>query len=141
MQAKKVFEAQHFERGRSPKASMDIGGIDLFKEASQRLEDLTEKKKDLDIEYNGDWEKFLHETLVGKKITAIMTSMPSFKIKPEGGLGEKVGKRETKEFTITVQDVRSENLENFRDARANIIVADMDNKIYQLYINNKIYFE
>ncbi len=138
MQAKKVFEAQHFERGRSPKASMDIGGIDLFKEASQRLEDLNEKKKDVEIEANRDWEMFLQETLVGKKITAVMTSMPTFKIKPEGGIGEKVGKRETKEFTITVQDVKADDLSEMTVA---MIIADMDNRVYQLYLKDKIYFE
>ncbi len=67
MQAKKVFEAQHFERGRSPKASMDIGGIDLFKEASQRLEDLTEKKKTLILNIMGIGKSFFMKLLLAKR--------------------------------------------------------------------------
>ena len=51
MQAKKVFEAQHFERGRSPKASMDIGGIQIStlytKRENEYLESIKEKKKKL----------------------------------------------------------------------------------------------
>ena len=49
MQAKKVFEAQHFERGRSPKASMDIGGIQISslytKRENEYLESIKEKKR------------------------------------------------------------------------------------------------
>jgi len=138
MQAKKIFEVQNFERGQSPKKALDLGGIDLSKEIQKRVEDLKEKQKEIEIEANQDWDMFLQEALVGKKITAEMTSMPSFKVKPDGGIGEKVGVRETKEFTITVQDVKTDDLSEMLLA---IIIADMDNKVYQLYLKNKIYFE
>jgi hypothetical protein len=141
MKAKKVFEAQNFERGQNPKKTLDLGGIDLFKEVSKRLETLKERKEEIEIEENKNWEMFLEETLVGKKITAKMTSMPAWKVNKEGGIGEKVGTREIKDFTITVQDIQSESIESFRDMRASIIVADTDNKIYQLHLNDKIYFE
>jgi len=141
MKAIKVFEIQNFERGQNPKKTLDLGGIDLFKEASKRLESLKERKEEIEIEENKNWEMFLQETLVGKKITAKMTSMPAWKVNKEGGIGAKVGTRETKDFTITVQDISTENLENFRDMRSAIIVADTNNQMYQLYLKDKIYFE
>jgi len=138
MQAKKVFEVQNFERGKSPKRALDLGGVDLSKEIEQRLEDLKEKKREAEIHANQDWDMFLQETLVGKKITAKMTSMPSWKMTKDGKMGEKIGSRETKEFTITVQDIQSDDLSEMLAA---VIVADMDNKMYQLFLKDKIYFE
>lgn len=138
MQAKKVFEVQNFERGKSPKRALDLGGVDLAKESNKRLEELKERKREAEITANQDWDMFLQETLVGKKITAKMTSLPAFKTKPDGGIGEKIGIRETKEFTITVQDVQSEDLS---ELLLSIVVADMDNKIYNLHLSDKIYFE
>jgi len=138
MQAKKVFEVQNFERGQSPKRALDLGGVDLSKQIEQRLEDLKERKREVEIEANQNWDMFLQETLVGKKITAKMTSMPSWKVNKDGGIGQKVGTRETKEFTITIQDVNSDDLSEMLMA---IVVADTDNKMYQLYLKDKIYFE
>lgn len=138
MQAKKVFEVQNFQRGQSPKKALDLGGIELSKESQKRLESLKERKKEAEVEANQDWDMFLQETLVGKKITAVMTSMPTFKVKKEGGLGEQVGKREIKEFTITVQDIQSDDLS---EMLLSIVVADMDNKLYNLHLKDKIYFE
>lgn len=138
MQAKKVFEVQNFERGQSPKKALDLGGIDLSQEIQKRIEELKERKREVEIEENQNWDMFLQETLVGKKITAKMTSMPSWKVNKDGGIGQKVGTRETKEFTITVQDVNSDDLSEMLMA---VVVADMDNKMYQLYLKDKIYFE
>lgn len=138
MQAKKVFEVQNFERGQNPKKALDLGGLDLAKQINKRIKDLDERKKEAEIEANQDWDMFLQETLVGKKITAKMTSMPSWKVNKDGGLGERIGTKETKDFTITVQDIHTENLS---ELLLSIVVADMDNKMYQLYLKDKIYFE
>ena len=138
MQAKKVFEVQNFERGKNPKSSMDLGGINLESQVQERLKKLNEIKGEAAVTANQDWDMFLQETLVGKKITAIMTSMPTFKVKKEGGIGEQVGKRETKEFTIIVQDLQSDDLS---EILSTIVIADTDNKMYNLHLNNKIYFE
>jgi hypothetical protein len=138
MQAKKVFEVQNFQRGQSPKKALDLGGMILGKESEKRLEDLKERKREAEIHANQDWDMFLQETLAGKKITAKMTSMPHFKVKPDGGIGEQVGKRETKEFTITVQDIQSDDLS---ELLLSVVIADMDNKMYNLHLSDKIYFE
>ena len=130
MQAKKVFEVQNFERGQSPKKALDLGGMTLAKESEKRLESLKEIKREAEIHANRDWDMFLQEILVGKKITAKMTSMPSFKVKPDGGIGEKIGVRETKEFTITVQDIQSDDLS---ELLLSVVIADMDNKMYNLH--------
>jgi hypothetical protein len=118
---------------------LDLGGVDLSKQVEQRLKDLKERKKEAEIEANQNWDMFLQETLVGKKITAKMTSMPSWKVNKEGGIGEKIGNRETKEFTITVQDVNSGDLSEMQLMA--VVVADTNNKMYQLYLKDKIYFE
>jgi len=134
MKAKKVFEAQNFERGQNPKASMDLGGIVLEKEKRKRHEAMKEAMKDAEVIANQEWEMYLQETLVGKKITARMTSMPTMNIKTH----EWTGKRETKDFTITVQDISTQEL---NDLLINIVIADTENKMYAFSLDEKIYFE
>jgi hypothetical protein len=134
MQAKKVFEVQNFERGKNPKASMDLGGIVLEKEKRKRHEEMREAQKDAEIIANQEWEMYLQEILVGKKITAKMTSLPTMNIKTH----IMTGKRITKDFTITVEDINTQELS---DLLINIIVADTEHNMYALPLDEKIYFE
>jgi len=134
MKAKKVFEAQNFERGQNPKASMDLGGIVLEKEKRKRHEEMREAQKDAEVLANQEWEMYLQEILVGKKITAKMTSLPTMNVKTH----EMRGKRETKDFTITVQDISTQELS---DNLINIVIADTENNMYAINLDEKIYFE
>jgi hypothetical protein len=139
MQAKKVFEVQNFERGRSPKASMDIGGIQIStlytKRENEYLESIKEKKE----EAKREWTQFLRKTFVGKTITAKLKSLPSFD--KDMGITKN---RETKrgEFTIRVQDVMDSGDFGEKFGAVNIIFADMENNIYSLEgIDQKIYIK
>jgi hypothetical protein len=134
MQAKKVFEVQNFERGKTPKASMALGGIVLEKECRNRIEEIRQARKQVETIANQKWEKYLRKTFIGKRITAKMTSLPSVDIKTHLWSG----KRETKDFTITVEDVNTQQL---TDLLISIGVADTDNNMYVLPLDEKIYFE
>jgi hypothetical protein len=134
MQAKKVFEVQNFERGQNPKASMDLGGIVLEKEKRKRHEALKDAKDDAEVLANQEWEMYLQETLVGKKITAKMTSLPTMNVKTH----VMTGKRETKDFTIVVEDISTNELD---DNLINIVIADTEHNMYALNLDEKIYFE
>ena len=95
---------------------------------------MKEAQRDAEIFNNQEWEMYLQKTLVGKKITAKMTSMPTMNTKTK----EMHGKRETKNFTITVADVVTSDLS---ELLLNIVVADENDKMYGLSLNDKIYFE
>jgi hypothetical protein len=134
MQAKKVFEVQNFERGKVPRASMGLGGIVLEKEKQERFEKMKESQREAEIIANQEWDMYLQETLVGKKITAKMTSLPTLNVKTH----EMSGTRETKEFTIVVEDISTDNLS---ELPRNIVVADTEHNMYSLHLKDKIYFE
>ena len=133
MQAKKVFEVQNFERGQNPRKLLDLGGIVLEKETKNRIEEIRKAKKNVEDAANQEWKMYLQKILVGKKITARMTSLQTMDMKTHI-LGERV----TKDFTITVQEVSSQDLS---DLLINIAVADTDHNMYALSLDEKIYFE
>lgn len=134
MKARLVEDTQHFERGQNPKAAMGIGGIILEKEKQKRFEKMKEAQKDAEHIANQDWEMYLQETLIGKKITAKMTSLSTLNVKTH----EMSGTRETKEFTVVVEDISTDNL---GELLLNIVIADTDHKMYSLSLNQKIYME
>ena len=136
MKAKKVFEVQNFERGKNPKQAMDLGGIILETQKQKYYEDMKQAQRDVEILYNQNWEMYLRETLIGKKITAKMTSMPSMNKKTR----DFTGKRETKDFTIIVEDIHTNSLGS-DEFLLSIVIASSDHKMYNLYLKNKIYFE
>ena len=134
MRAKFINETQNFERTGNPKKSMGIGGIILEKEKNKKQEAMRQAQKDTENIANQEWNKYLQKSLVGKKITANMTSLPTMNIKTH----IMTGKRITKDFTITVQDISTQPL---TDLLINILIADTDNKIYVISLDEKIYFE
>jgi hypothetical protein len=143
MRAKTVNEDNNFERGRNPKAAIGIGGINLFEIYQEKMDDLNNEIAMTKFHANEEWSEFLTKTFVGKKITAHMTRMVTFNIKTkERSLdGQKSG-----EFTIEVQDIKpSEDFSDFIGRNVNIapqvIVADMDNKIYTMRLGQKIHIE
>ncbi len=137
MQAKKVFEAQNFERGLNPKKALDLGGISLFPLYQKRQKKLENDRVKLLKDANEDWDNFLKKTFVGKTITAHLKTMPSFDKQ-----GNMHGKTQRGEFTIKVQDVIAPSSSNEGFLTNTIIFADMDNNIYALDdLNQKIYIE
>jgi hypothetical protein len=134
MKAIKVLEVQNFERGKNPKASMDLGGVVLEKEKQERFEKMKESQREAEVIANQEWDMYLQETLVGKKITARMSKLPTMNIKTK----EMSGTRETKDFTIVIEDISTDNLS---ELLLNIVVADTDHNMYSLHLKDKIYFE
>jgi hypothetical protein len=143
MRAKTVNEDVNFERGRNPKESMGIGGLELSEEFEERMDQLKMKVDGIKATEDEDWINYLEETFIGKKITAEMTTMPFMNLKSK----EMSGKRETGKFSIEVQDIKlTDNLSDIMDSPITrsypkIIVADMENNIYEMKMNQKIYFD
>jgi len=144
MRAKTVNEDQNFERGRTAKAALGIGGINLYDLYQERMEELEREISMSKINADTEWGEYLRENFVGKKITAHMTRMVTFNIKTK----QKSIDSETKygEFTIVVQDIKPG--ESFSDAigrnveiSPQAIVADMEGKIYTMRLHQKIYVE
>lgn len=133
MQAKKVFEVQNFERGQNPRKLLDLGGIVLDKEIRNRIEGMRKAQKDVEDTANQEWKMYLQKILLGKKITARMTSLQSMNMKTHI-LSERV----TKDFTITVKDIATQPL---TDLLISITVASIDRNAYSLPLDEKIYFE
>ena len=134
MKARLVEDTQHFERGQNPKAAMGIGGIILEKEKQERLNKMREEQKEAEVIANQDWDMYLQETLIGKKITAKMSSLPTLNVKTN----LMSGTRETRVFTIVVEDISTDNL---GDLLLNIVIADTEHKMYNLSLNQKISIE
>jgi hypothetical protein len=61
-----------------------------------------------------------------------MTSMPTMNVKSH----VMTGKRETKNFTIIVQDIATNNLD---DNLSHVVIADTDNNMYSISLDDKIY--
>jgi len=143
MRAKTVNEDNNFERGRNPKAAIGIGGINLFDIYAEKMEELEREISMSKINSDTEWEEYLRNTFVGKKVTANMTRMVTFDLKSANKSldGQKSG-----EFTIEVQDIRpgesfsgaiGRNVTIFPQA----IIADTEGKIYTMRLNQKIYIE
>lgn len=143
MRAKTINEDQNFERGKAAKAALGIGGINLYDLYQDRMRNLEEEISLAKINTNEEWEEYLSKTFVGKRITGIMTRMVTFNIKTKE---RSLDAQKHGEFTIEVQDIKPG--ENLSDAigrnveiSPQIIIADMDNKIYTMRLNQKIYIE
>ena len=144
MRAKTVNEEQNFERGQNPKKAMGIGGLDLKDKFEEMVEDLETDISMTKLTANEGWEEFLKKSLIGKKITSEMTKMPVISIKG-GKPGKMSEKRITDEFTVVIQDVKSSNelqyaLDKFSQYPS-LIIADIENNLYELALKNKIYFD
>lgn len=147
MRARFINEQQHFERGRGPKKTIGIGGIDLSKDYQNRVDSYRKEVKDLTANYTGNYEVFLTEILVGKTITAELRKMPKVNIKS----GLTSGSSQSGNFTIMVKDVvpswhgddflvhLSES--SMKNSPPTLIIADPDNNMYSMNINQKIYIE
>lgn len=135
-----VNEAQNFERGKDPKESMGIGGIDLAEEFETRLDELKMQIGGLKVTEDEDWYNYLVKVLVGKRITAEMTLMPTMDTKTK----VMSGKREKGKYTIKVADIKpTDNLSDILDSPITrsypeIIVADTDKNIYTMKMDQKI---
>lgn len=143
MRAKTINEDQNFERGRTAKAALGVGGINLHNLYRKKIEKLESEISLAKNSADTEWEDYLRETLVGKKITAKMTKMVTFniktKVRSEGG--QKYG-----EFTIEVQDIRpgedlSEVIGRNLEMTPQVIIADMNNSLYTMKLDQKIYIE
>lgn len=143
MRAKSVNETQNFERGKDPKKTLGIGGINLFDRYEEDLNDLKMSLSMTKLTTNEEWEDFLVKTLVGKTITANMNKLAT--VSKEGTTASKAEKGE---FTITIKDVNPS--EDFSDALDRnfsvlpiIILADEQNNMYTLVLREgeKIHFE
>jgi hypothetical protein len=143
MRARFVNEVQNFERGQDPKKSMGIGGINLFDQYEDKIDDLEAALSMTKLSASEEWGEHLRKLLVGKTITANMNKLPSISNKGIPGT-----KYERGEFTITIQDVKpGESLEDALDRNFQVtpqlILADEKNNIYSMKIieGEKIYFE
>ncbi len=143
MRAKTINEIQNFERGKNPKSAIGVGGINLSEIYQEKMDELERDIAITKSHANLEWSEFLTKTFVGKKITAHMTRMVTFNLKTkERSLdGQKSG-----ELTIEVQDIKpSEDLSDYIGRNVNIspqvIVADMDNKIYTMRLGQKIHID
>jgi len=143
MRAKFVNEVQNFERGKSPRSAMGIGGVDLKKEFEEKLNDLQQQISGNKANADEDWEEFLRKTFVGKKITSYMRKLISIDTKTGK---TKPWKSEKEDYTIVVQDIKpGDELSNAVDRpqfySGNLIVADMENNMYEISLNQKVYIE
>ena len=149
MRAKTVNEDQHFERGKNPKTALGLGGIVLEKELGYRIEE-TEKEISLVAKAaSEEYSEWLRKTFVGKTITAEMHHLPGVNTKTN----QSVKSKGSGEFTFKVQDIlpgdsitdmlKRGPKDSFTLPVENqtIIVADMENNVYQIKIRNKIYIE
>ena len=140
MRARTVNEEVNFERGQDPKESMGIGGINLADEYDEKMYELKYSLDATKEKYDIEWEEYVGEVLRGKTITAEMTKMPTM-----DKSGAMSGKHERGKFTVKVQDVKpsdefSKNIGSNVHIMPSIIVADIDNNIYQMKMDQKISF-
>ena len=148
MRAKTINEVQNFERGQNPKRALGIGGFDLSADYNIRMEDFKKEVEESAKDYKDTWVEFLRKNLIGKTITAKLTSMPGINKET----GKTTGKRETGEFTIILKDILpsysmgddfSIHLSGspLSGSLPTLIVADNNNKLYQMDMNQKISVE
>ena len=107
------------------------------------MDDLKMEIGGLTVTADENWYNYVRKMLIGKKITAELTTMPSMNIKTK----KMSCQRTTGKFSIEVQDLKlTDNLSDMLNSPITrnypkIIVADMENKIYELKMNQKIHFE
>lgn len=146
MRAKAVNEVQNFEKGQSPKKAMGIGGLDLNKDFQNRIEKYKQVIDGTTLSHTDEWIEFLSDNLRGKKITAYMRKMSTMNVSSN----KKEGLFNSGEHTIEVQDILPSwgikddfseyNSDNpLRATPPQLIVADMDNNMYQMSMDQKIY--
>jgi hypothetical protein len=139
MRARSVNERQEFQRGREPKTSLDIGGINLSEEYDERLLELKMNLANQKKLADEEWREYLETVFVGKTITAHMTQIRSFP--PSGKPSD--AKMERGDLTISVSSVHfgqnfAEVVDNEYDTIPRIMVADTENKVYSVPLNQKI---
>jgi len=120
MRAKTINEIQNFERGLSPRAAMEIGGVNFN-----------------DMLYELEQEGFqkLKNSIEGKTITVFAE-----KIMDAGG---KQNRKEAR-FTIHVNELETGlNLDHWKGNQSVfwIIVNDIDGNRYKFILDQKIYIE
>jgi len=149
-----INEAQEFERGKNPKKALGVGGLDLGSDYERRIEDYKMAISGATVSHTDEWIEFLKDNLRGKEITAEMKMLRTFSVggdkpKPINKSDADFSKREQ---TITVQDVKPSwgmgddfsvhiGGSPLSASPPKLIVADMENNIYEMPINQKIYFE
>jgi hypothetical protein len=72
MRAKTINEIISFERGQNPKKSLGIGGVDLQNESMIREIKMKEEIEIIKEQYKKEWNEFLRNLLVGKRISGEM---------------------------------------------------------------------
>lgn len=134
MRALTINEVQKFERGMNPKAAMGTGGINLGDIRAQKIEERDRRVSEISDDINNEWEEYLRNLLVGKRITTFMQRLAKF----QKDTMKSISKSETKVFTINVTDVKQEKLSD-----GSLILAGDDNNIYSLsyHHDQKIYIE
>ena len=154
MRARTVNEAQEFERGKNPKQALGVGGLDLGKDYEERIEEYKMSISGTTLSHTDEWIEFLRDTLVDRTITAKMKMLRTFSVK--GDKPEPVNKPNAdfslREQTIQVQDLKPSwgTGEDFSvhigerlltPTPPKLILASMDNDIYEMPLDQKIHFE
>ena len=154
MRARTVNEAQEFERGKNPRQALGVGGLDLSKDYEDRVEEYKMSISGTTLSHTDEWIEFLRDTLIDRTITAKMKMLRTFSI--GGDKPKPVNKPDAdfslKEQTIQVQDVKPSwgagddfsihiGDRMLTPSPPKLIIASMDNDIYEMSLNQKIYFE
>ena len=148
MRAKAVNEVQNFERGQNPKRAIGIGGLDLSKDYQERIDEYYQAIDGITLSHTDEWKEYLKDTFIGKKITAELKKMPGINTKT----GKTTGSHEKGDFTITVKDIlptwamgddfsAHKPGNPLNSSPPVLIVADMENNMYQMSMNQKIHFD
>lgn len=134
MRAKFIYEK--FSETSDPVADMGIGGVNLGNLFTEGRKKLQVDQKKLIERSNARWGTFIHETLVGKTITAYLEIMPAYDSKT---MEKKPNQKEGRgKFTIKVLDIGTvESLEH--EWSHYLIIQGDDRIIYKMDMNQKIY--
>lgn len=118
MRAKTVNEDQNFERGKDPKASLGIGGVEFTKQLGNLVK---------------EWEIGVGKSVLGKTITAIM-----YELQPNGYDGIE----ETKTVNVTeIDNIYTLGMMGTRNFNYHLIVKTDNGKRYCMDLDQKIYIE
>jgi hypothetical protein len=128
MRAKKIFE---FQKNNNPKASLGIGGINFYDHIKNETEDLEDEINMLKSSCLMNLGEYLRENLIGKTITAEVNELPKI-----DHLYAKTYKRIVGKHTFKVQDINFNALND-----THVVIADVDNNMYTMKLNQKIYIE
>ena len=113
MRAKTINEVQNFERGKNPRSSLGIGGVQFGVEKYKMKEKL---KK--------DWADFVKKTLMGKTITGTFNKLKGDIIERNWG-----------EYTVKVKVISNLDIDDM-----GIVVSDENNR-YIIPGDGKIFIE